>query len=134
MSFAWANDAGEVAAGAKLIWFDDELRAKAWAMHATMPASLRAQFPTPEELYSFFFAADALVAPPPGADVLERFVTVELRPGRVAVRPPGSDRNFTEYQQTADGWKWVVPLGAVENAPKILHNETLLKLAPAAQP
>ncbi len=36
-----------------------------------MPEAIRELYPTPEELYAFFFAADALVAPPPGADGLQ---------------------------------------------------------------
>lgn len=128
LSLAWAGDAGEVDALAKLIAFDERGRQQALVVLASMPESLRTQYPTPEELYAFFFAADALVAPPPGADVLESFVTVELSPGRVALRFPGSAQNFQEYLQTPEGWKWLVPEDGIEHAPQVLSNETLAKL------
>jgi RNA polymerase sigma factor (sigma-70 family) len=127
MSFAWGCDAGEIGALAKLIWFDAADREKALAVLASMPESLRAQYRTPEELYAFFFAADALVAPPPGPDVIEGFQVVEFRPGRSALLIPGTTRNFQEFQQTTDGWKYVVPADGVANAPKVLNNEVLAK-------
>jgi len=130
MSFAWAADTGEIGSMAKLLWFENKTREKALAVLATMPDSLRAQYRTPEELYAFFFTADALVAPPPGADLIEGNVVVDLSPGRVVMRRPGAPPNQYdhEFQQTSDGWKYVVPEIAVDNMPKVLANETLAKL------
>jgi len=81
-----------------------------------------------EELYGFFYAADALIAPPPGADVLERFEFVEIAPGRYAARQPGSSRNFHELRQTPEGWKDVLPLNGVIGMAHTLDNPTLAKL------
>ncbi len=130
MSFAWGSDAGEVGPLAKLLWFDPGVREKAEAVLATMPEAIRAEHRTPEELFAFIFAADALVAPPPGADLLDHWQAVELSPGRVALRAPGAKPgyDFHQYQQTPDGWKYVVPEVAVENMPSVLTNETLAKL------
>jgi len=128
-SFAWAADAGEVGALAKLVWFDGKGRTRALEVLASMPDSLRAQYPTPEELYAFFLAADALVAPPPGADLIERCTTVEAGPGRVSLQRPGQapDR-YHQHQQTPEGWKFVIPEPVVDIIPQVLNNEMLAKL------
>lgn len=130
MSVAWGSDAGEVGELSKLLWFDPEVRPRALEVLATMPDSIRVSHRTPEELFAFIYAADALIAPPPGADLIERWEVVELRPGRVAMRPPGQKPHYDyhQYQQTPDGWKYVVPEIAVKNMPAVLNNETLAKL------
>jgi hypothetical protein len=130
MSFAWACDTANIDALSKLIWFGDKDRAAALAVLASMPESIRAQYPTPEKLYAFFIAADSLVGPPPGADIVERNSLVELSPGRVGMRRPGATKNSHQYQETPDGWKFVVQEAGVKNAPKVLNNETLMKLNP----
>jgi RNA polymerase sigma factor (sigma-70 family) len=128
MTLAWAADAADVETLAKMIWMDPPARQKAEEILAGMPAAVRAQFHTPEELYGFFFAADALISPPPGADVLESFELVELSPGRYAARRPGSPRNFHELQQTPEGWKDVLPLAGVTGMAHTLDNPTLAQL------
>jgi RNA polymerase sigma factor (sigma-70 family) len=110
MTFAWAGDISDPAAFSDLLYFDGNGREKALEVLASMPGPIRELYPTPEELYGLFLAASTLEAPPPGADLMERLmVVVELRPGRAATRKVGSDANYHEYQQTPDGWKWVIP-------------------------
>lgn len=128
-SFAWASDVTDVAAIAKLIWFEPELRERARAILATMPASIQAEYPTPEAFYAFVLAADALLHPPPVPETFSNFREVELREGRVAFRREGSDRNYHEYQQTPEGWKFVMPAIGVERWPNNLNDELLVKLA-----
>jgi hypothetical protein len=107
LTFAWACDAADVDALATMTWFDPEVREKAIATMATLPASLTAQYTTPEQFYGFINAAVCLQAPPPGADVIEKMLgqtnPQEVRPGRL-VYP-----NRHELQHTPDGWKWVFP-------------------------
>lgn len=136
MSFAWAADAGEISEMAKLLTFEDRDRPKALAVLASMPEEIRTQYPTPEELYAFFFAADALVAPPPGPDVIAGSQAFELSPGRMVLRRPGAPaRKYDhQYQLTPTGWKYVIPDVGVENAPNVLNNETLRKLGQPAVP
>lgn len=136
MSFAWAADAGQIAELAKLICFEEQDRPKALAVLASMPGEIRAEYPTPEALYAFFFAADALVAPPPGPDVIEGNQAEELRPGRIVIRRPGrpAQKYDHQFQQTPAGWKYVIPDVGVENAPNILNNETLQKLGQPSSP
>lgn len=129
MSFTWAADASDISVLANLICFDGKGREKAAAVLTNLPASLRDQYKTPEELYAFLIAADALIVPPPGADVLENLVPVETAPGRVSMCRSGSTKGRHELQLTADGWKWVFPERAVESfANQVLSSETLLKL------
>jgi hypothetical protein len=96
-----------------------------------MPESIRAKYRTPEELYGFFRVATALLGPPPGADIVERFEAVEIRPGRAAIRAPGATQFYgTEYQLTSEGWKYVIPEQGVKGiAQSVLGNEALAKLA-----
>jgi RNA polymerase sigma factor (sigma-70 family) len=127
-SFAWACDTTDVDALANLLYFDPDQRERARAVLATMPASIQAGYPTPEKFYAFVIAADALAYPPPLPETFAQFHAVELQSGRVAFRRSGSSHNFQEYQQTADGWKFVVPARGVELWPANLANETLANL------
>lgn len=131
MSFAWAGDAGDIEALSQLLWFDPDVRPNAEAVLASMPPSLRRDYDTPEKLFALIFAADAIVAPPPAPDLIERWTVAELAAGRVALRAPGSKPNvdYHQYQQTGDGWKYVVPDVAVQNMPAVLTNETLAQTA-----
>jgi RNA polymerase sigma factor (sigma-70 family) len=129
MSFAWASDICDPDVFSEMITFDGPAREKALGVLATMPESIRTQYPTPEAFYGLLLAASCLEAPPPGADILETFTIVELSPGRVAHRAPGSTANHWEYQQTPEGWKYVLPEVAVTGLPSILNSQTLAKLA-----
>lgn len=129
LSFAWAADATDVEALAKLIWFEPALRLRAQQMLATMPASLQEKYPTPEEFYAFVMAADALLHPPPMPEMLSELQSVMLSEGRAALRKPGSSRNHHEYQQTPDGWKFVMPAVGVDRWPANLNSELLEKLS-----
>lgn len=128
-SFAWACDATDVDALAKLIWFDPTLRVRAQQMLSNMPAAVQAQYPTPEEFYAFVIAADALLHPPPASVPLGGMQQVTLSEGRVGFRRPGSLHNYHEYQQGPDGWKFVMPAVGVERWPANLNSELLVKLS-----
>lgn len=129
MSFTWASDSADLAALSKLIYFDEEGRALASQVLANLPENLRSLYSTPEELYAFLLAADAVLVPPPGPDVLEKLSPVEIGPGRVSMRRPGAKRGRHEMQLTAQGWKWVFPTHAVQPfANQVLSSETLLQL------
>ncbi len=128
-TFAWASDICDPDELAKVITFDSAARAKAEEILATMPEAIRKEYPTPEAFYGLVLAATCLEAPPPGADLIERFmVEVELKPDRVAMRRKGSDHNNHEYQLTAEGWKYVIPEVGVIHMPRNLNSQTLAKL------
>lgn len=128
-SFAWACDATDVESIAKLLWFDPAQRMRAQQILATMPATVQAEYPTPEMFYAFVIAADALVYPPPASQPLGGLQQVTLGEGRVAFRREGSSRNYHEYQQTPEGWKFVMPARGVERWPANLNSELLVKLS-----
>ena len=88
-----------------------------------------AAYPTVEAFYGMLLAASCIEAPPPGADLMQRFMNVvEIGPGRAATRRVGSDRNMHEYVLTESGWKYVLPVGGVKGLPGILNSETLARL------
>lgn len=128
LTFAWAGYEANVAVLTRLMYFDPAVRERAQEIWNGMPEAVRRAYPTPEALYAFFIAADSLIAPPPGADVVGRLDFVELAPDRHASRWPGRSNNNHEFQRTDEGWRVVMPLGGVEGMPAILQNETLLGL------
>lgn len=129
LTFAWACDISDPDELGKIVTFDPGVREKAQAVLDTMPEAIRTQYPTVEAFYGLLLAASTLEAPPPGADMIAKFMSeVELSPGRVASRRAGSSRNFHEYQLTDEGWKYVLPEGGVKGLPGILNSETLAKL------
>lgn len=129
LTFAWACDISDPDELGKMVTFDPGVREKAQAVLDTMPEAIRTQYPTVEAFYGLLLAASTLEAPPPGADMIAKFMSeVELGPGRVASRRVGSSRNFHEYQLTDEGWKYVLPEGGVKGLPGILNSETLAKL------
>ncbi|HEY0947846.1 MAG TPA: sigma-70 family RNA polymerase sigma factor [Opitutaceae bacterium] len=123
LTFAWACDTADAEALARMIWFDPEVREKALATMATLPASLVDRYPTPEQFYGFITAALSLQGPPPGADVVEQMLSQttpkEVRPGRLAYP------NRHEYQQTPEGWKWVFPEPGVTRWLHVLGDSVL---------
>lgn len=130
LTFAWAGDISDPDVMARVITFDDKARARAEAILATMPESIRTEYPTVEAFFGMLLAASTLEAPPPGADMIARMMTeVELAPGRVAMRRVGTNVNVHEYQLTATGWKYVLPEAGVNGLPSLLNSETLAKLA-----
>jgi RNA polymerase sigma factor (sigma-70 family) len=129
LTFAWACDLSDPDELGRMVTFDPGVREKAQAVFDTMPEAVRAQYPTVEAFYGLLLAASTLEAPPPGADLIERFMTeVELSPSRFATRRVGSSRNVHEYQLTDEGWKYVLPEGGVKGLPGILNSKTLAKL------
>lgn len=128
-SFAWAANAGDVDALAKLIWFDPPARERANAILASMPDSVRAEYDTPEKFYAMLLAADAIVAPAPPPEYLTAVTMVELSPGRDAQQEPGASQPqlLRQYQQTLDGWKYVLPIQGVDGLPNLLNNPQLIK-------
>jgi hypothetical protein len=128
-SFAWAGNAGDVDTLAKLIWFDPPARDRANAILASMPDSVRAEYDTPEKFYAMLLAASAIVAPAPPPEYLAAATMVELSPGRVAQQNPGSSQPqlLTQYQQTPDGWKYVLPVQGVDGLPNLLNNPLLIQ-------
>lgn len=129
LSYAWAIDTGDQAALMRLITYEEKGREAIRTLHASMPATVRQQYPTPEEFIAFLYVADALLNPVPGADVAEGFVATEVRPGVTAVHRPDGKRGAMKFIQTAEGWKCVVPDAyPAHMADRVLSNEMLARL------
>ena len=129
ISFASALNDGEVDALSKMIWFDPPARERARAILATMPEAVQAEYNTPEKFYALLFAAGALDAPAPPPDILALEQMTEIGPGRAAQIPAGRSQPdmLRQYQQTPDGWKYVLPLIGVEGLPNVLNDPWLLQ-------
>lgn len=122
-------DATDVDTLARVIWFDPEARAKAEAVIAGLPGSLRERYPTPEAFCALVIVADSLIHPPPVPEVSPRFETIELSEGRAVIRIVGSKHNFHEYQHMPEGWKFVMLVAGGERLPNNLNHELLVKLS-----
>ncbi len=129
LSFSEASRARHVARLAQLVTFDAAGVEVARKIHAGVPARLREQLRTPEELFAFFYATDTLLSPVPPAKFVEAFVATEIKPGRAALHRPGAAPRGLEFVLTAEGWKHEIPTGYLPVlAARILSNETLAKL------
>ena len=130
LSHAWASDTGDVAALAKILTYDEKGWASIRTIHAGMPAAIRVQYPTPEELMAFFFIADTLLYPVPGEEVVATNTeATELAPGRVTLHRPGTKPGGMIFVQTAEGWKNEVPsYYPAILAPRILGHEMVANL------
>ncbi|MBE2214391.1 MAG: hypothetical protein IAE82_11010 [Opitutaceae bacterium] len=107
-TFAWAGDQGDAAAVQRLITFDPAARTKALAYLETLPAEIRAQVTSPEQMAAAELTADMIQHPFPRASMLERIVAESATDERVVYRLPGPLRDRTVFQHTADGWKYVI--------------------------
>jgi RNA polymerase sigma factor (sigma-70 family) len=112
-TFAWASDRGDTATLAKTIFFGGNGRQRAQAVLAALPPEVQSQFSSPEELYALFIADDALSNPPPPESILESLSEQSSGVDRATLTLPGSSFH-QEFQNTADGWKYVFPENAVE--------------------
>jgi RNA polymerase sigma factor (sigma-70 family) len=127
-SFAAAANDGDVDALAKLIWFDPPVRERALAILGTMPQAVQAEYNTPEKFYALLLAADALIAPAPPPEIVAQIQTTDISPGRAAqISESGTPDLKRQYQQTPDGWKYVMALPLVEAMPNLLNNPELLQ-------
>ena len=129
LSFAEASRARDVSRLARLLTFDAHGTEVARSIHARMPAQLREELRTPEELFAFFYATDTLLSPVPPAEFLKTFIATEMSPGRMAVHRPGTAPRGLEFVLTDEGWKHEVPTRYLTVlSARILSSETLAKL------
>lgn len=107
-TFAWACDRGDVELVGRLILIDEAARPKAQAFRAGLPEKVRAQWKTVDEMAAAMLTESIMARPFPNADILETATVEPISAGRVKLRMPNVPRDGTEYQQTADGWKYVI--------------------------
>jgi RNA polymerase sigma factor (sigma-70 family) len=137
MTFAWASDTAEVKVLSGMIFFDGDSRKEALEVLAAMPDSIRAEYPTPEELYAFFLVAQTQLEPPPGPDILEQKRPIEVSPGRVKFLQPGQQEpRYWDwaYQSTDSGWKLVIIPDLIPVMAQSVMKKEFFTEIPAAKP
>lgn len=113
----------------KILTYDDKGRKAIEALHAGMPAEVRASYPTPEKFVVFLYLADTILRPVKRADMMEDYAATEIEPGVAVVRRKDASRGGMKWVKTDDGWKIVVPLEYPSFlAKRIFGNEMLDKL------
>jgi RNA polymerase sigma factor (sigma-70 family) len=125
-TYAWAIDAGESEALENILTYDDKGRKAIQALHASLPAAIRATYLTPEKFVVFLYIADTILRPLKGADMMEDYAVIEIEPGVAAVRRKDGSRGGMKWIKTGEVWKIVVPPEYPEYlAKRILGNEML---------
>jgi hypothetical protein len=107
-TFAWACDRGDTETVGRLLHIDAAARPKAEAFMAALPESARAQWKTVDEMAAAVLTRSIMASPFPNADILETATVEPVGPDRVRLRLPDVPKDGTEYQQTPDGWKYVL--------------------------
>ncbi|HEX2860086.1 MAG TPA: hypothetical protein VHN79_00515 [Lacunisphaera sp.] len=107
-TFAWACDRGEIETVGRLLYVEEAARPKVEAFVASLPESVRKQWKSVDETVAALLTESVMARPFPRADFLETATPEEVAPGRIRLRMPNVPRDGTEYQQTAEGWKYVL--------------------------
>lgn len=112
-TFMWASDRADTSTLARTIAFGGNGRQRALAVLAALPQDAQAQFSSPEELYALLIADDALSSPPPPEEIVQS-VKVQFDGTDQAILIFPGPNHQQVYQNTPEGWKFVIPEGAVE--------------------
>ncbi len=107
-TFAWACDRGDIEAVQRLLFVEEAARPKVEAFVAALPENVRAQWKTVDETVAALLTESVMTRPFPRHDILATATPEEVSAGRVRMRMPNVPRDGTEYQKTADGWKYVL--------------------------
>ncbi|MBX3750637.1 MAG: hypothetical protein KF897_11170 [Opitutaceae bacterium] len=107
-TFAWACDRGDVDTVRRLLQLDPGARPKIGALQATLPENVRAEWKTVDDVAVAMVTLNIMFSPFPNADVLATATPELIRDGRVRLRLPDLPKDNTEYQQTAEGWSFVL--------------------------
>lgn len=113
-TMAWACDQGDTATMARLFIIDDEARASANAVFAAIPVDLRKEWNSLESFAASIIVQDGIEQPYPGADVLALAKVEPGLTGRVTLQLPGAIVSGLVFQQTPEGWKYVIREAVVE--------------------
>jgi len=114
-TFAWACDRGDVDTVRQLLQLDPGARSKIEAFRATLPESVRAEWKTVDEVAVAMVTLNIMFSPFPNADILATATPEPIRDDRVRLRLPGLPKDNTEYQQSAEGWSYVLTEAMVEH-------------------
>ncbi|MDQ5978299.1 MAG: hypothetical protein QG602_1273 [Verrucomicrobiota bacterium] len=107
-TFAWACDRGDTETVQRLLFVEEAARPKVEAFVAALPENVRAQWKTVDETVAAMLTESVMARPFPRHDILATATPEEVGTGRIRLRMPNVPRDGTEYQQTAEGWKYVL--------------------------
>jgi hypothetical protein len=107
-TFAWACDRGDIETVQRLLFVEEAARPKVEAFVAALPENVRAQWKTVDETVAALLTESVMARPFPRHDILATATPEEAGVGRIRLRMPNVPRDGTEYQQTAEGWKYVL--------------------------
>jgi hypothetical protein len=114
-TFAWACDRGDTETVQRLLFVEEAARPKVEAFVAALPEKVRAQWKSVDETVAALLTESVMARPFPRHDILATATPEEISSGRVRLRLPNVPRDGTEYQQTADGWKYVLTEKVVDD-------------------
>jgi len=114
-TIAWACDRGDVDTVRQLLQLDPGARNRIEAFRATLPESVQAEWKTVDEMAVAMLTLNIMFSPFPSADLLATATPEPVGEGRVRLRLPGLPKDNTEYQQTSDGWSYVLTEAMVNN-------------------
>ena len=107
-TFAWACDRGDTETVGRLLYIEAAARPKVEAIMAGMPESVRTHWKNADEMAAALLTESIMARPFPNADILETATPEAISADRVKLRMPNVPKDGTEYQQTAEGWKYVI--------------------------
>lgn len=107
-TFAWACDRGDIEAVGRILYIEEAARPKVAAFIAALPENVRSRWKSADEIVAALLTESVMARPFPRADILETATPEEAGAGRIRLRMPNVPRDGTEYQQTAEGWKYVL--------------------------
>lgn len=107
-TFAWACDRGDIETVQRLLFVEEAARPKVEAFVAALPENVRAQWKSVDETVAALLTESVMARPFPRHDILATATPEEVSARRIRLRMPNVPRDGTEYQQTADGWKYVL--------------------------
>ena len=107
-TFAWACDRGDTETVQRLLFIEEAARPKVEAFVAALPENVRAQWKSVDETVAAMLTESVMARPFPRHDILVTATPEEVTAGRIRLRMPNVPRDGTEYQQTAEGWKYVL--------------------------
>ena len=93
---------------AGLFIIDDEAKPRAEAIYAAIPNQLRIEWDSMEAFAAAMIVHNGIEKPYPGAQVLALAKIEPISEGRVALQLPGASVSGLVFQQTAEGWKYVI--------------------------
>jgi hypothetical protein len=114
-TFAWACDRGDTETVGRLLHIDAAARPKVEAIMAGMPESVRIHWKNADEMAAALLTESIMARPFPRSDILETATPEPITADRVRLRMPNVPRDGTEYQQTPDGWKYVLTEKVVDS-------------------